>query len=165
MKILYYALASKASAPATSDTAAATLTIPGELGFNTYYQYMIKSFNLGVYTGYDYEKLNTFNTHEIVNGTPIKNIENNLHYATVGATKGFTLFDLKMNFKASISQTLASSSTGSGKSLSGYKYILYYTYKPEGRFSFSAFFKHHELEGPTKLSINRFGLSVGISIF
>jgi len=72
--------------------------------------------------------------------------------------------NLKMNLKASISKTISSSTTGS-KALTGTKYIVFYTYKPEGRFSFNAFYKHHDLEGPTKLKIDRIGVSVGIMVF
>jgi hypothetical protein len=162
---VYWAQASKGEIKDNSDATETTkIDIPGEVGGNIYYQYYFKDQALGVYFGYDYEKLNTFNTSEILIGSSVENEKNDLHYVTLGASKNFSVLDLKMNLKTSASLIVSASTTGS-EELSGYKYIVYYTVKPEGRFSFSAFFKHHELEGATDLLINRFGLSVGFSIF
>jgi len=156
----YWAQASKGSVKGNSESATQEFSIPGEVGGNLYYQYYFKENSLGIYSGYDYEKLNTFNTDQLVSGASIVNIDNQLHYATLGATQGFSLFNLKMNIKASVSKTIASSTSGS-KSLTGMKYIFFYTYKPEGRFNFNVFYKHHSLKGPTDLSIDRIGISVG----
>lgn len=161
---LYWAQSSKGNVTGNAGTPNSEMSIPGEVGFNIYYQRYLKDRLLGIYSGYDFEKLNTFNTDQVVNGLPIANVDNKIHYATIGVTKGFTFFDLNTNLKASFSKTIASSTSGT-KSLSGYKYILFYTYKPEGRFNFNVFFKHHSLTGPTELSINRIGFTVGISIF
>lgn len=161
----YWAQASKGEIKDSADaTESTSVNIPGEIGGNLYYQRYFKDQQIGVYGGYDYEKLNTFNTDEILVGSPVENVKNDLHYATVGSQKSFTLFDVKQNFKASVSYVLDSSTTGN-TALTGFKYILYYTIKPEGRFSFSAFYKHHQLQGPTDLSIDRIGLSVGFMIF
>ena len=161
---LYWAQASKGSVKGNSETTTTEFSIPGEVGGNLYYQYFLKDYSLGLYSGYDFEKLNTFNTDQIVSGAPVTNIDNKLHYATLGVSKGFTLMDFKMNIKASISKTVASSTTGT-KALTGTKYIVFYTYKPEGRFNFNVFYKHHELQGPTQLKIDRIGVSVGIMLF
>ncbi|MDD4976290.1 MAG: LysM domain-containing protein [Bacteriovorax sp.] len=161
---VYWAQASKAKVSGNAASSTSDLSVPGELGYNLYYQYYMKENSLGIYSGYDYEKLNTLNTNEIIAGSPLVNIDNRVHYGTIGLTKSFSFFNLNMNLKSSVSKTLTSTTTGT-KALTGYKYILYYTIKPEGRFSFNMFLKHHELEGPTKLSINRIGLSIGISIF
>lgn len=160
----YWAQASKGNVKGNSETTTTNLSIPGEVGGNLYYQYFLKDYSLGLYSGYDYEKLNTFNTDQIVSGAPVTNIDNQLHYVTLGASKGFSFLDFKMNLKASISKTIASSTSGT-KALTGMKYILFYTYKPEGRFNFNVFYKHHELSGPTKLAIDRIGFSVGIMVF
>lgn len=160
---LYWAQAAKADVRGNSEAATSDFSIPGEIGVNLYYQYYLKQFTLGIYSGYDFEKLNTFNTSAIVTGSEIKNVDNKIHYGTFGLSKAFTLFDLNMNLKASYSKTVASTTSGE-KALSGEKYILFYTYKPEGRFSFSTFYKHHNLTGSTKLTIERIGFSIGIFI-
>lgn len=161
---VYWAQASKGSVKGNSETTTTEFSIPGEVGGNLYYQYFLKDYSLGLYSGYDFEKLNTFNTDQIVSGAPVTNIDNKIHYATLGVSKGFTLMDFKMNIKASISKTVASSTTGT-KALTGTKYIVFYTYKPEGRFNFNVFFKHHELQGQTQLKIDRIGFSLGIMLF
>lgn len=160
----YWAQPSKGKISSNSQNLNSDFTIPGEVGFNLYYQYYKQESSFGLYSGYDFEKLNTFNTSEFVSGASLNNIENKIHYGTIGALQGFSLLGLKMNLKASISKTVASSASV-GKSLSGMKYILYFTVKPEGRFSFNIFYKHHELKGPTKLSIDRIGLGVSMLVF
>ncbi len=160
----YWAQSSKGNVTGNSTSPTSDFSIPGEMGFNLYYQYYMKENSLGIYSGYDFEKLNTFNTSEIVSGMPVVNVDNKIHYATVGLSQGFSILNLKMNVKASVSKTIASTTTGS-KSLTGMKYILFYTIKPEGRFSFNMFYKHHELKGPTQLSIDRIGFSVGVLVF
>lgn len=140
------------------------ITIPGELGYNLYYQYFVRERLLGFYGGYDYEKLNTFNTDQLVLGTQIHNIRNDLHYATFGVNKAFMLGSNTLSFKASLAKTIASDTNGS-KKLTGSRYLLYFSFRPEGRFSYNILYKHHDLNGPTKLSINRVGFSVGFQFF
>ena len=161
---LYWAQPTKGNVSSSNTASNGDVSIPGELGWNLYYQNYFKDQSLGLYTGYDFERLNTFNTDQIQNNAKLSNVNNQLHYATIGMFKGFSLFNLNMNIKASVSKIAASSTNGS-KKLTGTKYILYYTYKPEGHFSFNAFYKHHSLVGPTELSINRIGLGVGYSFF
>ena len=161
---VYWAQASKGNVTGNSTSSTSEFSIPGEIGGNFYYQYYLKENLLGIYSGYDFEKFNTFNTSEIVSGSQVANVDNKIHYATIGLSQGFSIFDLKMNLKASVSKTIASTTTGS-KSLTGMKYILFYTVKPEGRFSFNVFYKHHKLKGPTELSIDRIGFSLGIMVF
>jgi hypothetical protein len=160
----YWAKASKGKISSNSEENNTEIEIPGETGVNVYYQYFLKDLGMGFYTGYDFEKLNTFNTYEMIEGEPIQNIDNKIHYGTIGGVKTFSPFDLNMNLKASVSKTISSTTSGN-KKLTGMKYIINYTYKPEGRFSFNVFYKHHSLKGSTDLSISRIGLSIGLAIF
>lgn len=161
---LYFAQPSKGSVKGNSESTTTDFSIPGEVGGNLYYQNYNRENGLGFYTGYDYESLNTFNTAEIVGGDAVKNINNQLHYGTVGVVSNFDLFKMNFNIRSSYSYVFTSNADF-GKNLSGSKYILALTYKPDGRFSFGAFYKHHNLEGSTKLSIDRIGFNVGIIVF
>lgn len=161
---IYWAQSSKGTVAGNSTSSTKEFSTPGELGFNTYYQYYMKDRSLGVYSGYDFEKLNTFNTSQIVSGSPVENVDNQIHYVTAGMFYAFEPYDLKMTLKASISKTLASTTSGTVP-LTGYKYIFYYTIKPLGPLNLSFFYKHHELKGPTNLSINRIGFSIGFALF
>lgn len=161
---IYWAKPTNGKIEGNTGSATNSFSIPGEFGFNLYYQYYMANYQAGVYSGYDFEKLNTFNTSELIKGGQLKNISNSIHYVTVGGLIYKEMFDLKSILKASISKSIISSSTGSSQ-LSGYKYILHYTLKPQGRFNFSLFYKHHTLEGATKLSIDRIGVGVGMSVF
>ncbi|CAO5682736.1 MAG: hypothetical protein HEEMFOPI_01773 [Holosporales bacterium] len=149
---------------ATNESTSTEFSIPGEIGGNLYYQKYNHKNVLGFYTGYDYESLNTFNTEEIVEGNKAKSINNQLHYGALGVVSDFDVFKMNFNIRSSYSHVLASSSE-TGKNLSGSKYIVALTYKPAGRFSFGAFYKHYDLTGATKLSIDRIGVNVGIVVF
>ncbi|MBC7712923.1 MAG: hypothetical protein H7177_06275 [Rhizobacter sp.] len=164
----YWAQPSKGDVTNNNFSNQANLSIPGEIGGNLYYQYYLKKYLLGFYSGYDFEKINTFNTSEIESGSDVKNTDNKLHYATIGITHGFSLFDMNMNMnmnlKVSFSKIVSAQTSGT-KSMAGQKCIVYYTYKPPGRFNFNVFYKHHALSGTTNLSIDRIGFSIGILIF
>lgn len=161
---IYWAQSTNGSISSGGNTSNNDLSIPFEVGFNLYYQRYFINSRTGFYTGYDYEKLNTFNTEDLAIGGTVQNVINKLHYATLGMNQGFSMFDVKNNFKISFSKSLSSSSTTRTK-LSGYKYIFYYTLIPKGRFTFSAFYKHHHFTGSKKLDIDRFGLSIGLIVF
>lgn len=163
MSGLYIAQPSKGTISGNSTSPTTEFTIPREIGANIYYLYYFSNYHLGLYSGYDFEKLNTLNTSEIISGSSVVNIDNKLHYLTVGANQAFTMYKFKMNVKLSFSKTFASSTSGS-KPLVGYKYMLYYTFIPKGRFSINVFYKHHSLSGPTDLSIDRLGFSVGYAV-
>lgn len=147
-----------------TDGSISEIKTPGEIGGNFYYQNYSQLLSFGMYLGYDYEKLNTFNTSEILIGSKIKNVSNEIHYGTLGIVKGLTPFNLRMNLKASASKTI-SSHASRGEILTGYKYIINANYYPENNFSFGIFFKHHLLKGSTELSINRYALTVGMFLF
>jgi hypothetical protein len=159
----YWAKGANGSVTNTNGTKSVIKT-PGEIGGNFYYQNYSVFLALGMYLGYDYEKLNTFNTSEILIGSKLKNIENEIHYGTLGFVKGFTPFNLRMNLKASVSKTI-SSHASRGEDLTGYKYILNANYYPDNNLSFGVFYKHHLLKGTTDLSIDRFAFTVGFFIF
>ena len=160
----YWAKPSSGKISGNSDSENSSINIPGEIGYNLYYQYYIPESLLGFYSGYDYENLNTFNTDQILIGDPIKNISNKMHYATLGISQSFDLKSIRLNTKLSFSEVLSSSTNGS-KALTGHKYLVYLSLRPEGRFSYNLLYKHHDLKGPTNLAINRFGLSIGFQFF
>lgn len=161
---MYWAKASRAKVTGNSQTTTTEFAIPGEIGGNLYYQYYIPETQLGLYTGYDYERLNTFNTDELVYGSPIVVNTNKIHYGTAGIFKRFSPFDFDIMLKGSYSRSVVSSTSGSTP-LKGMKYIINFSYFPDTRFSFNVFYKHHELKGATDLKINRIGFTLGIFVF
>jgi hypothetical protein len=162
----YWAKASKGNVTGDSGVDNSNFKTPGEIGGNLYYQHFFKDYQLGFYTGYDFEILNTFNTSDIITGKPVVNIENKMNYLTGGFVKGFSFLKLNFNFKASISKTISSTISSTGTiPFTGQKYILNLTYKPNDKYNFNVFYKHHSLSGSTQLAINRIGFSVGFSLF
>ncbi len=161
---IYWAKPTSGEITGANDSGTQKISIPGELGYNLYYQYFFSETLTGLYSGYDFEDLNTFNTDQLVLGDSVKNISNKIHYGTIGVSQSFLFKSLMQSWKISFSKTLASETTGI-KKLEGYKYMLFLSLRPEGKFNYNFLFKHHELEGPTKLSINRFGIGIGLQFF
>jgi hypothetical protein len=161
---LYFAKSSNGNVSSNSTSSKASLSSSLEIGGNIYYQYNIESYKLGFFSGYDYEKLSSLNTNEIITGKTIRNIKNNLHYLTIGLAKDFLVYDLRMNLRASASKIVGSSTSGTDK-LTGSNFLFQYTYNPRNRFNYGLFYKHYSLKGSTDLSINRIGLSLGYLFF
>lgn len=88
-----------------------SLTVPAEIGYNFYYQYLVKSINLGLYGGVDRERFTTFNTSRLLDGADLATVENNLTYGTVGFSKTFYIGDQKFLSKISYAKTLNSESS------------------------------------------------------
>ena len=90
---LYYSylFASKTNA-AQSDY----VRIPGEYGANFYGEYRILKYSTVAYGGIDYEQFSSFNLPRIADSGEVKIDSNSIVYATIGASRGLTLF--KRNF-------------------------------------------------------------------
>lgn len=163
---LYWTSSSKANINQGQNTIQTELTLPSEIGGNLYYQYVFNKYATGIYAGYDYERLNSYNLDEVASGSLLKNIVNQIHYTTLGITKSFNLFDFNMNLKASYSKSYKSNSdSSSSNSLKGNKYIIYYSLRPTEDYSINIFFKQHNLQGNSEVSIKRYGLSFGLKLF
>jgi hypothetical protein len=124
---LYWAQPTNGKINGNINSSTTNVSLPGEIGFNFYYQYLIKEFKVGVYSGYDYEKLNTFNTTELLLGSPVKNIVNEIHYGTLGVVKYFEYFKLDMSLKASFSKSVKVTSS-SVSQLSGGSVIMFISF-------------------------------------
>lgn len=161
---IYWAKPTSGEITGANDSGTQKISIPGELGYNLYYQYFFTETLTGIYSGYDFEDLNTFNTDQLVLGDSVKNISNKIHYGTIGISQSFLFKSLMQSWKISFSKSIVSETTGV-KKLEGYKYMVFFSLRPEGKFNYNFLFKHHELEGPTKLSINRFGIGIGLQLF
>jgi hypothetical protein len=144
------------------------LTLKAEYGFNLYYQQLLPTSEISVYGGVDYEQFSTFNTPEYINGDELAFNQNKIIYATAGLGKTFFINDQRLLLKASLSQSVnsKSSSTQPEAQFTGKRFLLYTSYKGVSRFTYHLLFKRHMLEGgPTKLTVNRFGIGIGFVIF
>ncbi len=143
------------------------LTLKAEYGFNLYYQQLLPTSEISVYGGVDYEQFSTFNTPEYVNGDELAFNQNKVTYATLGAGKTFFINDQRLLVKASLSQSVNSKSSSllPNSEFTGQRFLLYTSFKGVSRFTYHLLFKRHMLEGPTKLTVNRFGIGIGFVIF
>lgn len=156
----YYAYATKAEI--NQNTNLTNPNIPGEFGATFYYQNFLIN-NNAIYAGLDFEKLNTFNTSEFVDGEALKTKQYNLIFATFGAAKNIHVKNIPMGLKTSLSPILLSSAIN-GNKLSGLKYIFVYSIRPFGKINFNLFFKHHQLKAFSALNINRIGFGISFLI-
>lgn len=140
-----------------------------EIGFNLYYQQLTPWAGVSLYGGMDYEQFSTFNTTDFIDGRPLALNQNKLIYGTIGAGKTFFVGDNKVLFKASLAQSLKSTSTSTSTNpidlFKGSRLLLFASYKGESRFTYHLIYKRHMLDGPTKLTIDRIGAGIGFVVF
>ncbi|GEM_PF-6914722 len=136
-------------------------TTPLEYGINGYLGYKLYD-NLSIYSGADYENLSTYNTAEVLSGQELEISSTKFLYATVGASLLFDIGKLLM-LKGSYSNAI-SSYDGSG-SFSGDKFILYLSMKWTDNLLFHLLYKRHMFDGPTDLTIYRYGVGIGYNFF
>jgi hypothetical protein len=149
------------------ENSGSTFSVPMEIGGNIYYQYSLSSMPLAPYAGLDFEKFTTFNAAELESGAALATRQNSLLYGTIGAGYNFTVGKYRLHVKASYSKTINSSTTSvnSADRFTGSRQMLYFNIKQDGPFLMHVFYKHHNLSGPTDLTVNRFGVGFGYFIF
>lgn len=145
----------------------AKLPIPAEVGGNVYGQYSIAKYALSPFAGLDFEKFTTFNVADIENGDQLSTRQNRLIYLTMGVGHNFSMGTYHLYIKGSLSKSISSTTTSVNSTdiFKGYRQMLYLNIKRNGPFLVHFFYKHHSLEGPTKLKINRIGAGVGYFFF
>jgi hypothetical protein len=141
------------------------ITIPSEMGGNLYYQYTFTDSLLSFYGGLDYESLGTYNTRELTAGTALETRTNKFTYGTLGIGKTFNIKSYPITTKLSFSTTLSSSSssTNTTDTFSGSRALFFTNVKYDEHFGVHFLYKRHDLNGPTKLTINRLGLGLNYS--
>jgi hypothetical protein len=136
------------------------LDLDAEIGANFYYQRGLRGWFNNLYTGLDYERFNTFNFDQVIDGltTELKATEQRMTFLT----GGFGLFfDYKkpIRVKVSYSQGITSATE-----LEGSKYLFYINQSISKRYWYHLLFKQHNLEeGQKTLSITRYGIGFGMA--
>ena len=156
--------ASPVSQETTIDSSVAD--IPWEYGFTSYLEYSGFNFPFKPYFGVDLESFSTFNTDEVAADQNAK-VEARTHsflYGTLGVSYFAMAFERPFLFKASISTNFTSSSsrpsTQSSEDFSGQKFILFFATRIKGNWGGSFLYKRHMMDGPTDLTIARYGFGV-----
>ncbi len=144
-----------------------SLSVPSEIGFNLYYQYLIKNINTGLYAGFDKEKFTTFNTSLLLDGEDLATVENNLTYATLGISKTFYIGEQKFLTKLSYAKTIASESSlnSANSNFKGSRALLFLSMRGAYNLSYHLLYKRHMLTGPTELTIDRIGIGFGYQFY
>ena len=143
------------------------ITVKPETGFNIYYQQLSPWKSISLYGGVDYEQFSTFNIPDFILGEDLALNQNRLIFATIGLGKTFIFNENKLLLKSSFSQSINSKTTSEYPAYEfiGTRFMLYASFKGESQFTYHLIYKRHMLDGPTKLTINRFGLGIGFVIF
>lgn len=136
---------------------------PSEWGGNLYYEQKISQTSWAIYGGLDHEIFSTYNTSELIAGSSLEKRDNNLSFVTAGLTKINQISSFSLISKISYAKSIISkSSTGKeSDKFKGSRALLFLKIKDNKPFSYHFLYKRHMLQGPTKLSINRFGAGIG----
>jgi hypothetical protein len=152
---------------ATNNLGSEDIEVPIEIGFNVYYQYPFSKASYNLYAGLDFEKFNTFNLAGVEDDEVITFDENQLGFLTVGFSKAFQLSTRKFLFKGSASYSVFSSRTVSysddpdSSTYGGTKIMGFLMSKINDKYFASTLVKYHALEGPSTVSVTRFGVGFG----
>ncbi len=148
-------------------------SVPMEIGTNLYYDHPFKigESNHAVFTGFDYERFNTFNLEGVENRSELIFDQNSIFFFTLGYSKvlsftsSFNLL-MKLSFSQSVSSSRASGysdETKSSEVYQGNKFLFFLATKIYGNWTMSFLVKQHTLTGPSAVSSLRIGLGTGYS--
>jgi hypothetical protein len=160
--------------PATAALPPYRVTLPSEIGFNAYGEYLWQKKRVTWHGGVDYEKFSSFNFTGIEEDQKVYLDRISVIYLTAGASYVFSVFNLPLYTKVSLSKSVVSSTstefvssagTAKAESLSGMKALFYLNYKFTDKFFFHSMLKYHKMSGPSDLTSVRLGVGVGYILF
>ncbi|CBW26782.1 hypothetical protein BMS_1967 [Halobacteriovorax marinus SJ] len=141
------------------------ISLSSEYEVNTKLSFNKFDIPLVPYIQLEYERLSTLNTDQIVQGEAVRHRDHGLVFASIGLSRSFVLLNQRLNFETGISQSVFSSSKDRGKDLSGQKFNLRITKPVLDRVSIHFLFNYYFLNGPSDISIARYGLGASYRIF
>lgn len=160
---IYYSYLTTALIDQTDDE----VKVDPEIGGNIYFSYKLKSPKMSWYTGFDFEKFNTFNLENLQKNSLVTFDTNQVIYLTVGASRSIDILGHKFFTKLSYSHSVVSSRDNSfaaseyNETFSGSK-VLFYLFKNLGNSFFAhSLFKYHWMSGPSDITTLRLGLGFG----
>ncbi len=155
----------------TSDfgTPSENIDLPMEWGANLYYNNKRNLLLAPIFYGVDIESFSAFNTDEFVLGSSLTTRKHNLVYATIGYDYVTDFYNGRVLLRGSVARSVFSTasrqSAVSQENFKGWRFTAYANYMPQGKLYYHFLYKQHNLEGPTKLKIQRIGLGFGVSFF
>lgn len=146
------------------------VNIPPEYGLTFYLDFKKHLFsNWTPYLGVDIERFSTFNSDERELGEKLSTREHQLIYGTFGASTNFNILRQNFFIKTSLSYSLLTQSSrksiADSSEFSGIKGLLFLATTLTKNWSTHFLFKQHLMNGPTNLSITRYGFGVGYKFF
>jgi len=144
--------------------------IPPEYGVTSYLDLKKHRFaNWTPYLGVDIERFSTFNSDERELGEKLSTREHQLIYGTFGASANFNVLRQNFFIKSSLSYSLLTQSSRKSivddSDFEGIKGIFFIATPVYKSWSAHFLFKQHLMNGPTDLSITRYGFGVGYKFF
>ncbi len=121
------------------------------------------------YIGADFERFSTFNTDEINQGEDVTTRQHQVLYFTAGLSRLFMPLGHPLFMKASVSQSLYTQanrkSLVSDEEFTGQKWIFFLASPVYKNWAATFLFKQHFMEGPTSLSVTRYGFGLSYKFF
>lgn len=141
-----------------------SLTLPLEIGLNSYLTYHHESVPIQLYTGIDINHLTSYNTEELVANNSLETREHTLGFITLGIEKTFKLFDKvfesKFDYGQSFYTTETRQSKTSTKKYQGMRYGLSIGMRLTQNWAAHTIIKRYVLTGATNLTSYRYGLGL-----
>ncbi len=134
--------------------------LPYEFGMNLYYQWNRPL--VSPYLGMDFESLGSIDYNNLLEAGRTRTLSRKLIYLTAGVSKMFTVKQMPLLLKASLSYSAIASSRDPAD-LTGFKYILFASLKVWKDISISTFLKQHHLQTNHDIDITRYGFGVSYS--
>lgn len=142
-----------------------SIDIPMEYGFVATINRKLKYRKLALSAGFDYEHFTTYNIDEVFDTNELETRANHLGFLSLGLSKKFLIKNREISSKFSFSQSITSSSSDTGKEFSGTKWMIYLNFGIAKELRAHAFYKIHDLAGPSSLLISRYGVGFGYQFF
>ncbi len=136
--------------------------IPPEIGITSYAEYINKGWPASLYTGFDYEKLSSYDISKVPTEGKLGIVSNQLLYVTLGVSKLFAIKNKRVLTKFSVSKSVWSATSGTIP-FKGMKFILFAALPITQRLSASIFLKRHSFSGESELLIQRVGIGGAFS--
>lgn len=171
LKVYDYTIATKASYSQVNTSSADkfidNFSVDPEIGAAIHVMRDIESIGITAFSGFDYERFNTFNFDSIVDNQTVSFDKNSFIYLTVGVKKSFIFYSRNFNATLSYSHTVFSrrsfgyNSTINKEEFKGSKVIAYADGEITKKIFGHAIFESYLMDGYTELRIYRFGLGLG----
>ncbi len=142
-----------------------------DFGISTYMHNDVKKYNFTYFGGFEYESFHSFSTNNYAATGGVVFDKTVALYATLGVSKNFTINNVQIFTKLTLSKSIAASTTptvassGTLESYSGFKTNLYLSYNINEKWYIHTMLNLLKMSGSDELSISKYGVGFGYNFY